>query len=159
MDILIVSLVYALIIFALVTAYVFGLRPILKQTPAFKELYATEATVFAALNAKFSGLRQKLLGFAISTATIIVFAHDELTPLLTMAGVDPSVIPAQILPKVPTWVWPLVTVAVLWLLQRFRNLADRQAKANAEALLATGTPLAAPAPGIPVTELPDKQGA
>jgi energy-converting hydrogenase Eha subunit A len=157
MDVLVVTLFYALIIFTLIVAYVLGVRPILKQNPTLKLLYETEDSIFAALAAKFSGVKQKLTTALISLAGIVVLAHDQIGPLLVMAGVDPQAIPAQILPKVPAWVWPVGTVGVLWLLQQFRNLADNQAKANAEALLKTGTPLAAPAPGIPVNTLPDKQ--
>ncbi len=134
----------------LTVAYVFGVRPILKQTPEFKTLYATEDTGLNALAAKFSGVKQKLATIAVSVGTFIVLAHDELAPLVAQAGVDP----AQILPKVPTWAWPVLTMAVLWLVQYFRSLSDKQARANAEALLNAGQPLAAPAPGLPITTLP-----
>jgi hypothetical protein len=139
-----------LLVFTGVVAYVFGIRPILQQTPVFRDVYEAEAGWFLAISTKFSGVKQRLVTVGLSAASFIVLAHDEISPLVTQAGVDPS----QFLPKVPTWAWPLITMAVLWLVQYFRNLADRQARANAEALLMAGHTLAAPAPGIPVTTLP-----
>jgi hypothetical protein len=153
----------ALIGFTLAVAYFFGVRPLLKQTPGFKQLYASEDTVLNALSVKLGGVKQKITTIFLSAAGFIVVAHDEITPFITQVGVDP----AQILPKVPTWVWPVASVAVLWLIQHFRNLADMQARANAEALLNAGHPLAAPAPGLPLdtlpspsplASLPDKEG-
>lgn len=153
-----------LVVFTLTVAYFLGLRPILKQNPAFKHFYESEETGLNAVAAKFSGLKQKLMVLGMTVIGVLLELHDTLAPFVTQAGVDP----AQILPKVPAWVWPIATVAVLWLLQYFRNLADKQARANAEALLNAGHSLAAPAPGIPVTalpspsplaSLPDKPGA
>lgn len=149
-DLLVSYLFPALVIFTGVVAYVFGIRPALKQNPAFKGLYSTEDTVLNALAAKFSGVKQKIVTVLLSAASFLVLAHDEIAPLITQAGVDP----AQILPKVPTWVWPVATMLVLWLIQYFRQLSDRQARANAEALLNAGHMLAAPAPGLPVNTLP-----
>lgn len=139
-----------LIGFTLAVAYFFGARPLLKQTPGFRELYASEESFLGALSVKFSGLKQKLATLLVSAAGFIVLAHDEIAPLITQAGVDPS----QILPKVPTWVWPVATMGILWFVQYFRNLSDKQARANAEALLNAGHPLVAPAPGLPVSTLP-----
>lgn len=139
-----------LIAFTGVCLYVFGLRPVLKQTPGLSELYAIEGNAYSALASKFSGLKQKLVTLAISGAGVLALAHDQIAPLVAQAGVDPS----QILPKVPAYVWPIATMAVLWAVQYFRNLADKQARANAEALLNAGHQLAAPAPGLPVTTLP-----
>jgi len=130
--------------------YVFGLRPILKQTPGLRELYEAEGNVYSAISSKFSGLKQKLVTLAISGAGFIVLAHDQLMPLVTQAGVDSK----QYLPQVPPYVWPLLTMGALWAVQYFRNLADKQARANAEALLNNGFQLAAPAPGLPINTLP-----
>lgn len=135
-----------------VVAYWFGLRPALRQNPAFSGLYATEDTLLNALSAKFSGVKQKLTTIVLSAVGFIVLAHDQLMPIVQQAGV--SVDPSQILPKVPTWVWPIASVAVLWLLQYFRDLSDRAARANAEKLLDAGHTLAAPAPGLPINTLP-----
>lgn len=141
-----------LVIFTGVVAYVFGIRPALKQNPNFKALYDTEDTVLNALASKLSGVKQKLVTVLLSAAGVIVLAHDQIMPLIAQAGVD--VDPSKFLPMVPTWVWPVASIAALWLIQYFRNLADKQARANAEALLNAGHALAAPAPGIPITTLP-----
>jgi len=139
-----------LVVFTLFVGYFVGLRPILKQTPGFKDVYDAEAGWLYAVNAKFSGVKQKLVTLIISMGSVLVLAHDEIAPLVTQAGVDPS----QFLPKMPGWVWPVLTIAILWLVQYFRNLADRQAQANAIALLQAGQPLAAPAPGLPISTVP-----
>lgn len=139
-----------LVVFTCVVAYVFGVRPALRQNPAFKTFYDTEDTGLNAIAAKLSGVKQKLTTIALSAMGVIVLAHDQIMPLITQVGVDPS----QILPSVPTWVWPVVSIAALWLIQYFRDLSDKAARANAEKLLDTGHTLAAPAPGLPVTTLP-----
>jgi hypothetical protein len=144
------ALLPALLIFAGLVGYIFGIRPALRQNPAFKTLYDQEDTFLSALNAKLSGVKQKLTIIGLTIAGVAVEAHDQLAPLITQAGLDP----VQILPKVPVWVWPVSSVAILWLLQYFRGLADKSARANAEALLNAGHPLAAPAPGLPVNTLP-----
>lgn len=154
-----------LIAATLVVAYAFGIRPILRQNPALSQFYETEEGWFAAVNAKLSGLKQRIATVLISTAGFIVLIHDQLAPILQAVGVDPQELPKQFLPTVPAYVWPVLTVGVLWLIQHFRDLADKQARANAEALLNAGQPLAAAAPGLPkstppspnpLASLPDK---
>ena len=140
----------ALVVFTLGVVYVFALRPALKQNPKFAELYTKEGGLFSAINNKLGGLKQKLTTIFVSLASFLVLAHEQIAPLVTQASVDPS----QILPKIPAWAWPVMTMVILWLIQYFRSLADRKAVSNAEALLNTGNVLAAPAPGIPVTTLP-----
>lgn len=167
-QIVISFLLPALVIFTGVVAYVFGIRPSLKKNPAFKTLYASEDTLINALSAKFSGLKQKLATVFVSAIGFVVLAHDSVASLLQSAGIDPIAYGSQILPKVPSWAWPLATLAILWLVQYFRDLSDKQARANAEALLDAGHPLAAAAPGLPLNtlpspsplaSLPDKPGA
>jgi hypothetical protein len=143
-----------LIIFTAVVAYVFGVRPVLKKNPAFAVIYSTEDTALNALAAKLNGAKQKLVTIFVSAAGFIVVAHDSIGSLLQLAGIDPVAYGSQILPKVPTMAWPIITLAVIWLIQYFRSLADKQARANAEALLNSGQPLAAPAPGLPINTLP-----
>lgn len=137
-------------VFTLAVAYFVGLRPILRQTPVFKSVYDAEAGLLYSVNIKFANVKQKLVGLFFSAASILVLAHDEIAPLITQAGVDPSLI----LPKVPTWVWPVSTIIILWIINYLRNRADRHAQANAIALLQAGQPLVAPAPGLPITTLP-----
>lgn len=140
----------ALCVVTLIVGYIFFLRPALRQNPALKDLYDAEEGYFAAINAKLGGLKQKLTTIFVSLAGFLVLMHDEIAPFAAQVGVDPSLI----LPKVPVWAWPLLSIGILWLVQYFRELSDRQARANAEALLNAGHVLAAPAPGIPVDTLP-----
>jgi hypothetical protein len=143
-----------LIVFTAVVGYLFGLRPLLKQNPAFKELYATEDTFLNAVSAKFGGLKQKITTIFVSAIGFVVVAHDTLLSLMAAAGIDPVAYGSQLLPKVPPLAWPIITLAILWIIRYFRSLADKQARANAEALLNAGQPLAAPAPGLPLNTLP-----
>lgn len=150
-----------LIVFTAIVAYLFFVRPYLRETPYFRDIYDVEAGFWSAVNSKLTGVKQKLVTVALSAASFIVLAHDQLAPLVTQAGVDP----ALLLPKVPSWAWPLITMAILAVIQYFRNAADRAARKNAEALLSMGQPLAAAAPGLlittpvspsPLSLLPDK---
>jgi hypothetical protein len=143
-----------LVTFAGIVGYAYFVRPMLQQNPAFKELYATEETALSAVAAKLSGLKQKLATIFISAVGFVVVAHDSLASLLQAAGIDPVAYGSQLLPKVPSLAWPIITLACLWIIQYFRGLADKQARANAEALLNAGHTLAAPAPGLPMNTLP-----
>jgi hypothetical protein len=143
-----------LLVFAGIVAYAVFVRPALKQNPAFKDLYATEETALSAIAAKFSGLKQRLTTIFVSAVGFVVVAHDSLASLLQAAGIDPVAYGSQLLPKVPPLAWPIITLVCLWTIQYFRGLADKQARANAEALLNAGHTLAAPAPGLPINTLP-----
>lgn len=144
----------ALIIFTLGVGYFVGVRPLLRNTPTFKAAYDAEEGFWSAVDAKFGGIKQKLTTVAVTIAGLGVVAHDQVSSLLTQAGFDVGTLGTQVLPDVPGWFWPLASIATLWLVQRFRNLADVAARANAEALLQSGQMLAAPAPGLPVSTLP-----
>jgi hypothetical protein len=108
------------IVVVLVGAYIIWLRPILKQTPALHELFATEDTFFAAMRVKFAGIKQKLTGALVIIAGVIVELHDQLAPII--AGVDTTSLSQQ----VPSWVWPLIVIAIAWALQWFRRLAEKR---------------------------------
>jgi hypothetical protein len=109
-----------LIVVGSIAVYATWLRPILKTTPALRELFAREATAWAAVRAKFAGIKQKLTGALVIIAGVIVELHDQLAPVV--AGVDVSALTQ----RVPSWAWPLIVIAVTLLLQWFRELADRR---------------------------------
>lgn len=139
-----------LVLFTGLVAYVFFIRPLLRKTPGFREVYDVADGFWHAVDLKLGNVKQKLTTVLLSAGSFILLAHDQLAPIVTQAGVDPSLI----LPKVPAWAWPIITMGILALLQWLRSRADRQARANAEALLNAGLPLVAPAPGLPITTLP-----
>lgn len=143
-----------LIVFTLGVGYFVGVRPLLRDTPGFKEAYDAEAGFWKAVDAKFGGVKQKLVTVGATIAGLGLVAHDQISSLLSQAGFDVGTLGTQVLPDVPAWVWPLVSISALWLVQRFRNMADVAARANAEALLQSGQMLAAPAPGLLVSTLP-----
>lgn len=139
-------LLFVLIVTAALVGYVAFVRPALKATPSLKYFYEEEESWLRAIRAKFVGLKQKIVTFLLSVAAVVVTAYDQLAPYFVDAGVDPGLL----LPKVPPYVWPIVSVAILWTIQHFRNIADKNAAANAAALIAVGEPLAAPAPAVPL---------
>jgi hypothetical protein len=113
-------LMFILTAATLVAVYWCWIRPILRSRPAFREVYQKEETFFAALCAKFAGIKQKLSSAIVIAASAIVTAYDFLAPIVS--GVDVSSITAQ----VPSWAWPLILIAVTALVQCFRNLADKR---------------------------------
>jgi hypothetical protein len=116
----------------LVAVYWFWVRPILKSRPAFRELYQEEENFFAAVRAKFAGIKQKLSSAIVIAASAIVTGYDFFAPIV--GGVDVSSIAAQ----VPSWAWPLVLIAVTAVMKYFRDLADRRHKIE----LGNGSPVA-----------------
>jgi hypothetical protein len=114
-------MVMAVMVFAtLVAIYTFWIRPILKTRPAFRELYQEEENIFAALRAKFAGIKQKLSSAVVIAASVIVSGYDFIAPIVS--GVDVGLIAAQ----VPPWAWPLILIAVTAIMKYFRDLADRR---------------------------------
>jgi len=103
-----------------IAVYWFWIRPILKSRPAFRELYQEEENLFAALREKFAGIKQKLSSAIVIAASAIVSGYDFFAPIVS--GVDVSSIAAQ----VPSWVWPLILIAVTAIMEYFRNLADKR---------------------------------
>jgi hypothetical protein len=104
----------------LVAAHWFWIRPILKSRPAFRELYRQEENFFAALSAKFAGIKQKLSSAIVIAAGVIVSGYDFVAPIV--GGVDVSSIAAQ----VPSWAWPLILIAVTAVMKYFRDLSDKR---------------------------------
>lgn len=104
----------------LVAVHWFWSRPILKSRPAFRDLYQEEENFFAALRAKFSGIKQKLSSAIVIAASALVSGYNFFAPIVS--GVDVSSLAAQ----VPSWAWPLILIAVTAVMKYFRDLADRR---------------------------------
>lgn len=152
------------IILALATLgliYFFWLRPILKETPALKDLFGREETFFSALEAKFAGIKQRLTGALIGGAVILTQTYDTIIPQVT--GIDTT----PLLSHFPAWVtdfWPYITIAGILLMNYFRKLADKAHAAELEAVQAlqpaspvipsevpvVAAPVAPPAPAVSV---------
>lgn len=113
-------LLYISIAATVVAIYWFWIRPILKSRPAFRELYQEDESFFAAVRAKFAGIKQKLSSAVVIAASAVVSGYDFLTPIVS--GVDVSSIAAQ----VPSWAWPLILIAVTAIMKYFRDLADKR---------------------------------
>ena len=102
--------------------YWFGIDPILKSRPAFRDIYAHDNTVFAALKEKLKGIKQKLSSVVVICASGAVTAYDFFNPIIS--GVDVTPLTSH----VPSWAWPLVLISTTALFQFLRNLADSRHK-------------------------------
>jgi hypothetical protein len=110
--------------------YWFCIDPILKSRPAFRDIYAPDNTIFAALKEKLKGIKQKLSSVVVICASGAVTAYDFFNPIIS--GVDVTPLTSH----VPSWAWPLVLISTTALFQLLRNLADSRRKAE----LTSGTP-------------------
>ena len=108
----------------------FWIDPILKSRPAFRDIYAHDNTIFAALKEKLKGIKQKLSSVVVICASGAVTAYDFFNPIIS--GVDVTPLTSH----VPSWAWPLVLISTTALFQLLRNLADSRRKAE----LTSGTP-------------------
>jgi hypothetical protein len=115
---------FVLVFATLVTIYWLWVRPILKTRPGLAELYAREASFFAALREKFAGIKQKLSSVAVIGASAAVSGYDFLAPIV--GGVDVTPIAAS----VPSWAWPLILILVTAIFQFLRGLADKRHEAE-----------------------------
>jgi Tfp pilus assembly protein PilO len=111
--------VLVFVVVALV-GYAFYLRPILLKTPGFAELYVREGTLWAALSAKFGGIKQQFVGALMVLASTVIFVYDAAAPYLGAVDTTP------LLAWVPAKVWPLLSIGSVLLLQYFRYLSDKQ---------------------------------
>lgn len=103
-----------------ITIYAFWIRPVLKQTPSFKSLYDESGAFWSALRLKLQGLKQKLTAAFLVFASMSVELYDHILPAMT--GVDITPLTAQ----VPQWVWPIVAIGGVTLLNYFRTLSDKR---------------------------------
>jgi hypothetical protein len=127
-------LLIALIVFTLIVTYLFWIRPILKTKPSFATYYAREGSVWAALDIKFSGLKQKATTALVLVIGFVVSAYDAIVSFAAQAGFDWGHI-TTLSSKVPSWAWPLIGMALIKLVQYFRDLQDKR---TAEVLVAKG---------------------
>lgn len=109
-----------LVVLPLVLIYVFALRPVLKETPRFKEFYKNERSFFLALKDKFAGIKQKVATVVIALAGTFVTMWDIIAPAVT--GQDFG----KIVTRVPPEAWPFIMMGMAILLQLFRHLAERR---------------------------------
>ena len=109
-----------LMLATLATIYIFWVRPVLKSLPTLKQFYDREANVLEAVRLRFAGIKQKLASAAVVAASSLVMMHDYIAPFV--AQVDVTGISEQ----VPSWVWPLIMIAITMLFQWMRNLADKR---------------------------------
>ena len=111
-----------LIVFTLVTTYLFWIRPILKTKPSLMTYYAQERSIWSALYLKFDGFKQKLTTAIVGMAAFVVSTYDFLAPLFVQSGIDVTTISSH----VPQKAWPIISFALIALVQYFRNLADKK---------------------------------
>ena len=107
--------------------YWFWIDPILKSRPAFRDIYAHDNTIFAALKEKLKGIKQKLSSVVVICASGAVTAYDFFNPIIS--GVDVTPLTSH----VPSWAWPLVLISTTALFQFLRNLADARHKTELNA--------------------------
>ena len=105
-----------------IAIYWFWIDPILKSRPAFRDIYAHDNTIFAALKEKLKGIKQKLSSVVVICASGAVTAYDFFNPIIS--GVDVTPLTSH----VPSWAWPLVLISTTALFQFLRNLADSRHK-------------------------------
>jgi hypothetical protein len=109
---------------ALVAAYFYWIRPILKSRPAFAHFYAQEESFWEAVRERFAGIKGRLAAALGMAASAVVYLHDFLVPVAT--GIDWQ----PILSMLPDWAWPLILFGAFALIKWFRALTDRRAAAE-----------------------------
>jgi hypothetical protein len=106
---------------AVVAAYLFWVRPILRSRPAFATYYSQADNLWAAVRERFAGIKGKLAAAIGMAASAVVYLNDFLLPVAT--GIDWQ----PILSMLPDWAWPLILFGVFALIKWFRALTDRRA--------------------------------
>lgn len=122
---MLVLLFLGLLVVTLLVAYIGWIRPALKVQPTFASYYAKEDSLWAALSAKFAGLKQKLVTAAVLIMGFVVSAYDVIISATQASGFDWGNV-STLTSKVPAWAWPLIGMALIKLVQYFRDLGERR---------------------------------
>lgn len=109
-----------LIVATIVAIYWFWIRPVLAKTPGLKELYEKEYSWFKAFADKLAGAKQKLTAAFLTFTSFVVMFYDSIVPAMTGVDVTPLV------QHIPQWAYPLILIAVTFVLNYFRSLADKR---------------------------------
>lgn len=139
------------IIGCLIAAYVFWLRPILKQRPSLAEFYSTTDSWWSALWLKLKTIKTRFATAFGMTAAGIVGLHDFALPITT--GIDWTPITAH----VPSWVWPILTFAYLAMISWFRTLTAQTNEKIVDAVAAGSTVAEAKIEAGVMPSLPDAE--
>ena len=105
---------------AIITAYIFLIRPVLQKLPRLAHFYEVEGNIVAAIDARFAGIKTMLAAAVGMAASAIVALHDFLLPIAT--GIDWT--PVHDL--LPNWAWPCVLFAMFAVIAWFRRLTDKR---------------------------------
>src|ERR1035437_434126 len=128
------ALLFVLIALTLLATYLLCIRPVLKTKPSFATYYAREGSVWTALNVKFAGLKQRMTTAAVLVTGFVVSSYDVIVSFAAQAGFDWGNM-TTLSSKVPSWAWPLIGMALIKLVQYFRDLQDRR---TADVLITKG---------------------
>jgi hypothetical protein len=118
-------------------AYAFVLRPLLHSPPSLADYYARVDSFWAALWAKLSGIRTKLLAGLLMLASFLVGMHDFLLPIAM--GVDWSPLSGAL----PPWAWPIIMFVMSALFYWLRKLTARTQDRQMAAVEAGASPAVA----------------
>lgn len=120
-------LLVILIILTAAAAYAFWIRPVLRKRPAFAEYYAQEESWWAAARLKLSGMKQWLTTVFTIAAGFVVTAYDAIISLAQQTGFQWGNV-QTITSKVPSWAWPIIGMALIGMVQWFREIGNRRAE-------------------------------
>lgn len=105
---------------AVISAYVYWVRPLLHDRPQFKDFYVATDNFWAALRLKLQGIKGKLIAALGKAASLIVLLHDQLIPYFT--GIDWTPITGEL----PGWFLPVATFAAFMLIDKARQWAEQR---------------------------------
>jgi hypothetical protein len=105
---------------AIVAAYLYWVRPVLRSRPELKQVYDRSDGLRGALRLRFAGIKTRLLAVVSMAAAAIVVLHDFV--LANAFGIDWT--PVRDL--LPAWAWPFILFADFWLISKFRLMTDRR---------------------------------
>lgn len=121
-------------IFTSVGAFFVWLRSLLRKRPSIAEFRARGNSLWRAVLAKLTFLKTKLLAGFLMAASAIVGLYDALVPIAL--GVDWQPLTS----KVPAWIWPIVSFAVLALFYWLRTITANETNRMLAAVQDGNTP-------------------
>jgi hypothetical protein len=108
------TLLLAFLVFALI--YLFIIRPLLKQQPAFSATFKAEASAFDMVRAKVTGWKTKIAARLVVICGVFVGIHDQALPLVSTQDWTP------LTSKLPQWALPVSMVGLGLVFQWLRNV-------------------------------------
>jgi hypothetical protein len=117
---------------ALLSVYIYIIRPLLKQQPALSAAFKAEASFWDQLQAKITGWRTRIASRLVVIAGMLVGIYDQALPLISGQDWTP------VTSKLPQWALPVGLVGAGLVFEWLRKITENPPQVIVQADAETG---------------------